>query len=69
MGSEHGLYCIGCCWGLMLALFALGVMSVAWMAAIAIVIFVQKVLPLGDRLAPVVAAALVALATWVVVSA
>ena len=69
MGSEHGLYCIGCCWGLMLALFALGVMSLAWMAAIAIVIFVQKVLPLGDRLAPVLAAAFVALATWVVVSA
>ena len=69
MGSEHGLYCVGCCWGLMLALFALGVMSLTWMAAIAIVIFAQKVLPLGDRLAPVLAAGLVALATWVVVSA
>jgi predicted metal-binding membrane protein len=69
MGSEHGLYCIGCCWGLMLALFALGVMSLTWMAAIAGVIFIQKVLPLGDRLAPVVSASLVALAAWVVVSA
>ncbi len=68
MGSEHGLYCVGCCWGLMLALFALGVMNLTWMAAIAIVIFVQKVLPLGDRLAPVVAATFVALALWVVVS-
>jgi predicted metal-binding membrane protein len=69
MGSEHGLYCVGCCWGLMLALFALGVMSLTWMAAIAVVIFAQKVLPLGDRLSPVVAAGLVALAAWVVVSA
>jgi predicted metal-binding membrane protein len=69
MGPEHGLYCVGCCWGLMLALFALGVMSLTWMAAIAIVVFVQKVLPLGDRLAPGVATALVATATWVVVSA
>ena len=69
MGSEHGLYCVGCCWGLMLALFALGVMSLTWMAAIAIVIFVQKVVPLGDRLAPAVAASLVALAVWVVASA
>jgi len=68
MGSEHGLYCIGCCWGLMLALFALGVMSLTWMAVIASVIFVQKVLPVGERLAPVVAAALVALAAWVVAS-
>jgi predicted metal-binding membrane protein len=69
MGAAHGAWCVGCCWALMASLLALGVMSVAWMAAIAIVIFVQKVLPLGDRLAPVVAAALVALATWVVVSA
>jgi predicted metal-binding membrane protein len=69
MGSEHGLYCVGCCWGLMLALLALGVMSLTWMAAIAIVVFVQKVLPLGDRLAPGVAAALVATAMWFVVSA
>jgi predicted metal-binding membrane protein len=69
MGAEHGLYCVGCCWGLMLALFALGVMSLTWMGAIAIVIFVQKVLLLGDRLAPLVATTLFALAAWVVVSA
>jgi len=69
MGSEHGLYCVGCCWGLMLTLFALGVMNLTWMGVIAIVIFVQKVFPRGDRLAPVVAAALVAVAAWVVVSA
>jgi predicted metal-binding membrane protein len=69
MGSEHGLYCVGCCWGLMVALFALGVMSLPWMVAIAVVILIQKVLPLGDRLAPVVAAGLVALAAWVVLSA
>jgi predicted metal-binding membrane protein len=68
MGAVHGLYCVGCCWGLMLALFALGVMSLIWMAAIAIVVFVEKVLPLGDRLAPAIAAALVAGATWVVVA-
>ena len=68
MGSEHGLYCVGCCWGLMVALFALGVMNLTWMAAFAIVIFIQKVFPLGDRLAPAVAATLVALAAWVVVS-
>jgi predicted metal-binding membrane protein len=53
----------------MLGLFALGVMSLTWMGAIAVVIFVQKVLPLGDRLAPLVATTLAALATWVVVSA
>src|SRR5436190_1197047 len=50
------------------ALVALGVMNLTWMAAFAIVIFIQKVFPLGDRLAPAVAATLVALAAWVVVS-
>jgi len=44
-------------------------MNLAWMAAIAVVIFVQKVLPIGDRLAAVVSTALVVVAAWVVVSA
>jgi len=68
MGIEHGLYCVGCCWGLMVALFALGVMSLTWMAVIAAVIFAQKVLPSGARLAPVFAVAFVALGVWVAVS-
>ena len=68
MGTEHGLYCVGCCWGLMVALFALGVMSLTWMAMLAAVIFAQKALPAGDRLAPLFAAAFVALGVWVAVS-
>ena len=52
----------------MIALFALGVMSLIWMAAIAAMIFAQKVLPAGDRLAPLFAAAFVALGIWVAVS-
>jgi len=68
MGGEHGLYCVGCCWGLMIALFALGVMSLIWMAVIAVVIFVQKVLPAGDRLAPLFAGAFLALGIWVAAS-
>ena len=69
MGAWHAAWCLGCCWGLMAALFALGVMSLTWMATIAVVVFIQKVFPRGDRLGPVVATALVALATWVVVAA
>jgi predicted metal-binding membrane protein len=68
MGGEHGLYCVGCCWGLMVALFALGVMSLTWMAAIAAVIFAQKVLPAGERLAPLCAVAFVALGLLVAIS-
>ena len=45
MGVEHGLYCVGCCWLLMLILFAAGVMNLMWVALIAGFIFVEKLLP------------------------
>jgi predicted metal-binding membrane protein len=45
MGVEHGAWCVGCCWALMAALFALGVMSVGWMVFIAGLIAVEKLLP------------------------
>jgi predicted metal-binding membrane protein len=50
MGVTQGAYCVGCCWGLMVILFSLGVMSVVWMAAVAGVIFAEKVLPFGYHL-------------------
>ncbi|MDX6412712.1 MAG: hypothetical protein QOH23_122, partial [Gaiellaceae bacterium] len=51
MGVEHGAFCVGCCWGLMLALFALGVMSLFWMAVVAAAVFAEKVAPFGERVA------------------
>ena len=67
MGAEQGAWCVGCCWALMATLFALGLMSIAWMAVIAGVIAVEKLLP-WERVANravalllVVLAALVAL--------
>jgi predicted metal-binding membrane protein len=45
MGTEHGAWCVGCCWGLMAALFALGVMSIGWMVLIAALIATEKLLP------------------------
>jgi predicted metal-binding membrane protein len=45
MGVEHGAWCVGCCWALMAALFALGVMSIGWMAFIAALIAIEKLLP------------------------
>jgi predicted metal-binding membrane protein len=45
MGANHGAWCTGCCWALMASLFALGVMSLVWMAFVAGVIAVEKVLP------------------------
>ena len=45
MGIEHGAFCVGCCWALMAALFAVGVMSITWMLVVAAVIAVEKLLP------------------------
>ncbi len=45
MGARHGAWCVGCCWALMASLFALGVMSVAWMAFVAGLIAIEKLLP------------------------
>jgi predicted metal-binding membrane protein len=45
MGIEHGGFCVGCCWALMAALFALGVMSISWMFIVAALIAAEKLLP------------------------
>ena len=45
MGLKNGAWCVGCCWALMLSLFALGIMSITWMAVIAGLIAFQKVVP------------------------
>jgi predicted metal-binding membrane protein len=68
MGFEHGLYCVGCCWGLMVILFAVGVMSLFWMGVIATVIFAEKALPYGIRLSKAFALAFVAFGIWMAVS-
>jgi predicted metal-binding membrane protein len=45
MGARHGAWCVGCCWALMASLFALGVMSVAWMAVVAGLVAFEKLIP------------------------
>jgi predicted metal-binding membrane protein len=47
MGARHGAYCVGCCWLLMLLLFTLGVMNLAWVALIAAFVLAEKLLPAG----------------------
>jgi predicted metal-binding membrane protein len=68
MGIEHGSICVGCCLGLMLALFALGVMSLFWMGVVAVAILIEKVLPGGEAFARALAVILIALGIWVAVS-
>jgi predicted metal-binding membrane protein len=54
LGLRHGLFCLGCCWALMLTMFAVGVGNLAWMASLTGVMVVEKTMPWGRRLAPIV---------------
>ena len=47
MGLAHGAWCVGCCWPLMLLLFAGGVMNIAWIAALSLMVAAEKLLPFG----------------------
>ena len=59
MGLQHGGYCLGCCWLLFVILLPLGVMNVAAMVVIALLVFGEKCLPSGNRLARAAAYVLV----------
>ena len=65
MGVVHGGWCLGCCWALMAALFALGAMSLFWMIVIALLVAVEKMLPWGRVATVGVAVVLAALAIGV----
>jgi predicted metal-binding membrane protein len=66
MGSKHAAWCLGCCWALMAGLFALGVMSITWMALIAALITVEKTIPWRRAATWGTAAVLITLAITVV---
>jgi len=68
MGGRIGVWCLGCCWALMASLFALGVMSLSWMALIAGVISIEKVAP-WRRAAPYGVAVLLAALAILVLAA
>jgi predicted metal-binding membrane protein len=67
-GAEHGGCCVACCWTLMAALYALGMMSIPWTVTVAVLIVGERLLPPPARVVHAVAAALVvlgvALAAW-----
>ena len=64
LGFRHGFYCLGCCWALMLLLFALGVMNLIWIAALAILVLLEKVMPSGRAIARIVGIAFIAAGVW-----
>ena len=61
LGVRHGLFCLGCCWALMLVMFALGVSSLVWMPLLTGVMVIEKTMPWGRRLAPYVGLCLLGL--------
>jgi len=60
MGLEHGAFCIGCCWMLMALLFVVGVMNLAWVAAITLFVLIEKATPWGRAIANISGVALIA---------
>jgi predicted metal-binding membrane protein len=60
IGVDHGIFCVGCCWSLMLLMFVVGVGSLGWMFALATVMAVEKNVPWGKRLSTPLGIALLA---------
>jgi predicted metal-binding membrane protein len=65
LGMRHGAFCVGCCWALMLVMFAAGVASLIWMALLTAVMIHEKTRPTGARAVPVTGVALLAAASVV----
>ena len=60
LGALHGAYCVGCCWLLMTLLFVGGIMNFAWIAALTLIVGVEKLLPGGEWLGRIAGVALIA---------
>src|SRR5690242_3097372 len=68
VGLRHGTYCLGCCWLLMAVLFAVGVMNLAWVAALSLLVLVEKLLPKGLWVAKVAGLVLMGWGGWLALS-
>ncbi len=69
LGFRHGLYCIGCCWTLMALLFVGGVMNLLWIAALAILVLVEKAVPFGRIVARGAGLAFIGAGAWLLMHA
>jgi predicted metal-binding membrane protein len=68
MGVRHGVVCVGCCWAMMAVMFVVGAMSLTWMALLTLLMFAEKVLPMGRTLAMPIACFFFAMGVWVIMS-
>ena len=69
LGFIHGLYCIGCCWALMAVLFVAGVMNLLWIAALMVLVLLEKLVPRGALVARGAGLAAVACGLWLIATA
>jgi predicted metal-binding membrane protein len=69
LGAEHGLYCVGCCWVLMALLFVGGVMNVLWIAGLAILVLMEKIVPTGHLIPRLAGAGLAAAGLFLLIRA
>ena len=68
LGAHHGLYCVGCCWALMLLLFFGGVMSLLWIAAITAFVLLEKLAPRGAQGGQLSGGLLIVAGFWILAS-
>jgi predicted metal-binding membrane protein len=61
VGARHGVFCVGCCWALMLVMFAVGIANLVWMAALSLVMVYEKTQPAGRRAVPLTGVVLLTL--------
>ena len=66
MGLVNGAFCVGCCWALMALLFAGGIMNLLWIAGIAALVLLEKLLPTGRLIPSVAGAAFMVAGLWLV---
>ena len=69
MGLEHGVYCLGCCWALMLLLFVLGIMNLVWIAALAAFVLAEKVAPKAEWVSRISGVLLLGWGIWTILNA
>lgn len=67
MGLVHGTYCLGCCWALMALLFAGGVMNLVWIAALTIVVLLEKLAPWGKQFGRALAVIMAGTGAWLLI--
>jgi predicted metal-binding membrane protein len=66
MGAHHGLYCLGCCWLLMVLLFVLGVMNLLWIVVLTVFVLAEKVVPGGNLLSRITGLLMIGWGGWLI---